>query len=87
MVASIAHIKTTDHGLYDNEYDQVFDLQIDDLLANAFVKNGKKSGSIWDHDYKQPPLPTSCVGECSGNFRWQAAEDYMDQIMADPRKQ
>jgi hypothetical protein len=81
------HIKTNDHGLYDNEYDQVYDLQTSDLLAHAEIKNGKKWGSIWDSDYKQPPLPLSCLGECQENFTWQAAEDYMDKIMADPRKQ
>jgi hypothetical protein len=34
----------------DTEYDQVYDLQTDDLLAHADIKNGKKSGIIWDPD-------------------------------------
>jgi hypothetical protein len=81
------HLKK-ENPRYDNEYDQVYDLQTDDLLADAHISNGKKSGSIWDHDYKQPPLP-SCLGGCPANFgdqTWQAAEDYMNEIMADPRK-
>ena len=77
---------------YDNEEDVVYDLQTDDLLADAFIKNGKKTGNVWDPDYlhKQNPLP-SCLGGCGpadfGDYSWQNAEDYMDKIMADPRKQ
>jgi len=74
---------------WDNEYDSVYDLQTDDLLANAFIQKGKKTGAIWDPDYKKPFGPT-CVGGCPANFgdqTWQAAEDYMNEIMADPRKQ
>jgi hypothetical protein len=32
----------------DHEYDQLYDLQTDDLLAGAMVENGKKHGDIWD---------------------------------------
>jgi hypothetical protein len=80
---------TKNANLYDIETDQVYDLQTDDLLANAEIKNGKKHGSIWDPDYKKPFGP-SCVGGCPANFgdqTWQATEDYMNELMADPRKQ
>jgi hypothetical protein len=81
------HITKPSYGL-DNESDQVFDLQTDDLLAAAMIKNGKKSGSIFDPDYKKRWLP-SCPGECPPDFgdkTWQAAVDYMNELMADPRK-
>jgi hypothetical protein len=73
----------------DHENDAVYDLQTDDFLAAATIENGKKNGSIWDADYKKDWLP-SCVGGCPSNFgdqTWQAAEDYMNELMADPRKQ
>jgi hypothetical protein len=69
---------------YNNEEDVVYDLQTDDLLANAFIKNGKKTGNIWDPDYRKPPLSSCGPAECPAD--WQAAEDYMDEIMAEPRK-
>jgi hypothetical protein len=75
--------------IWTHESDQVYDLQTDDLLAAAMIENGKKHGDIWDTDYKKPWLPT-CMGGCPANFgdqTWQAAEDYMNEIMADPRKQ
>jgi hypothetical protein len=82
------HIIKRDYHL-DHKTDQLFDLQINDLLAAALIENGKKHGSIWDPDYKKPWLP-SCVGGCPSNFgdqTWQAAVDYMNEMMADPRKQ
>jgi hypothetical protein len=81
------HITKQSYRL-DDEYDEVFDLQIDDLLATATIKNGKKSGSIWDPDPKKR-YPVSCMGGCPpnmGDLMWQAAEDYMNELMADPRK-
>jgi hypothetical protein len=83
------HIIKQDYHL-DHESDQLFDLQIDDLLAGAMIENGKKHGSIWDHDYKKPWLPSCSANGCPPDFgdqTWQAAEDYMNEIMADPRKQ
>src|SRR5262249_10049210 len=83
-----SHTKKQKYGL-DHENDQLYDLQTDDLLANAMIENGKKHGSIWDPDYKKPFGPT-CVGGCRANFgdqTWQATEDYMTEFMADPRKQ
>jgi hypothetical protein len=72
----------------DHEADQVYDLQTDDLLAGAMIENGKKHGNIFDPEYKKPWLP-SCRGGCPANFgdqTWQAAVDYMNEMMADPRK-
>jgi hypothetical protein len=83
-----SHIAKQNYRL-DYEIDQLFDLQIDDLMAMARIENGKKHGSIWDPNYKKDWLP-SCVGGCPANFgdqTWQAAEDYMNELMADPRKQ
>jgi hypothetical protein len=80
------HITKQNYHL-DHENDQIYDLQIDDLLASASIENGKKHGSIFDSDYKKPWLP-SCVGGCPADFgdqTWQAAEDYMNEMMADPR--
>jgi hypothetical protein len=64
-------------------------LQIDDLLAVAVIENGKKHGSIWDEDYKTNWLPLCSAKGCSPDFgdqTWQAAEGYMNEMMADPRK-
>jgi hypothetical protein len=82
------HITKQNYHL-DHETDQIYDLQIDDLLASATIENGKKHGSIFDPDYKKPWIPT-CMGGCPANFgeqTWQAAKDYMNEMMADPRKQ
>ncbi len=82
------HIRKQKYRL-EHETDQLFDLQTDDLLASAMIQNAKKNGSIFDPDYKKPWLPT-CMGGCPANFgdqTWQAAEDYMNEMMADPRKQ
>jgi hypothetical protein len=81
------HITKPSYG-FDRETDQVYDLQTDDLLAFAKIEEGKKSGIIYDTDYKQPPLP-SCLGGCPAKFgdqTWQSTEDYMNQMMADLRK-
>jgi hypothetical protein len=74
----------------DHEYDNLYDLQIDEMLATATIENGKKNGSIFDPDYKKPWLPTCRADGCPANFgdqTWQAAEDYMSEFMADQRKQ
>jgi hypothetical protein len=73
----------------DHESDQVFDLQTADLLAVAMIENGKKHGSIFDPDYKKPWLPSCSANGCAPDFGdqlWQAAEDYMNEFMADPRR-
>jgi hypothetical protein len=74
----------------DHETDQVFDLQTDDLLAAAMNENGKKHVNIFDPDYKKPWLPScSAKNGCPPDFgdqTWQAAEDYMNEFMADPRR-
>ena len=82
------HIKKQQYH-FDKEHDQLYDLQTDDLLASAFIENGKKRGNIFDPDYKKPWIPT-CTGGCPANFgeqTWQAAKDYMSEMMVDPRKQ
>ena len=83
------HITKPSYRL-DHEHDEVFDLQTDDLLAAASTENGKSHGSIFDTDYKKPWLPTCRADGCPSNFgdqTWQAAEDYMNELMADPRGQ
>ena len=73
----------------DHESDRVIDLQIDDLLAAASIKNGKKSGNIFDPDYKKGWLPKCSSKGCPPDFgdqTWQAANDYMNELMTDPRK-
>jgi hypothetical protein len=75
---------------YDNEWDQVYDLQTNDLLATASIENGKKSGIIFDPDpEKRYPVYCMRMGGCPPNsgITWQAAEDYMNELMAEPRKQ
>jgi hypothetical protein len=65
---------------FDYEVQQVYDAQVDDLLATAWIENGKKHGSIWDQSY---------TGERffkDGDASWEAAIAYMDELMADPRK-
>jgi hypothetical protein len=69
----------------DKETDQLFDLQTNDLFADATSENANKYGSIWDPDYQKPWLPL-CHGGCPpdvGDQTWQAAEDYMDEMMVD----
>jgi hypothetical protein len=83
------HITKQNYHL-DHENDQVFDLQTDDLMAVAVIENGKKHGSIFDPDYKKWWLPSCSANGCPPDFgdkTWQAAEDYMNELMADPRKQ
>jgi hypothetical protein len=83
------HIVKRNYHL-DHESDQLYDLQTDDLLASAMNENGKKYGSIFDQDYKKPWLPSCSARGCPPDFgdqTWQAAQDYMNEMMADPRKQ
>jgi hypothetical protein len=66
---------------YEYLYRYLYDAQVDDLLANADIKNGKYSGSIWDENYK---------GQCvfkGGIDCYEEAIRYMNEMMADPRKQ
>jgi len=65
---------------FELEVDQVYDAQVDELLAHAEIKDGKKSGTIWDQSYKGNRFP-------GGDAGWEAAITYMDDLMADPRKQ
>ena len=58
---------------------KVYDAQVDDLLVHAKVKNGKKTGLIFDESYKGDRL-------LSGDAGWQSAITYMDELMADLRK-
>jgi hypothetical protein len=54
---------------------------VDDLLADASIENGKKRGSIWDESYKGQRFFKD------GDASWEAAVTYMNELMADPRKQ
>jgi hypothetical protein len=86
---------------FDNESDQLFDLHLDNesdqfigltydlLLARAEIVNGRKRAHIYDPDSKKHWLPDNCDRGCPADFgdqAWQAAEDYMNEFMADPRK-
>jgi hypothetical protein len=66
---------------FDYEVHQVYDAQVEDLLAHAEMKNGKKFGMIYDESYKGARWLSS------GDASWEAAITYMDELMADPRKQ
>ena len=64
----------------DYEVHEVYDAQIDKLLASAKIINGKKHGSIPDESYK---------GQRSfkdDDASWQAAISYMDELVAEPQK-
>src|SRR5437762_995028 len=67
----------------ESETHQVYDAQIDDLLANARILNGKKSGQMWD-GYKGPWVPAADC-RCMKGDGWDAAIAYMDEIMSDKR--
>jgi hypothetical protein len=72
----------------DGEHDSLYDLQIDDLLAMATIVNGKKNGIYFG--YRGPSWPSCSAKGCPpdyGDQMWQATEDYINEIMADPRKQ
>jgi hypothetical protein len=59
---------------------QLFDAQVDDLLASADIRNDKKNGVIFDESYKGNRWVSG------GDAGWDAAIKYMDELMADPRK-
>ena len=85
---SYQHIVKPSHHL-DHESDQVYDLQTSDLLASAHNEEGKKHGNIFDPDFKKPWLPLCTAKGCPPTFgdqTWQATEDYMNDLMADPRR-
>ena len=63
------------------EVHQVYDAQVDELLAHAQIQDGKKSGSIWDESYKGQRFFKD------GDADWEGAVTYMNELMADPRKQ
>jgi hypothetical protein len=63
------------------EVHQVYDAQVDELLAHAEINNGKKNGSIFDESYKGQRFFKD------GDASWEAAVTHMDELMADPRKQ
>jgi hypothetical protein len=68
----------------ETEIHQVYDAQIDDLLANAKIINGKKSGQVWD-EYKGPWVPPADCRFCMKGDGWDAAIAYMEEIMTDKR--
>jgi hypothetical protein len=65
---------------FEHVHRQLFDAQVDDLLATADISNGKKSGIIFDESYKGQRFFKD------GDASWDAASAYMDELMADPRK-
>src|SRR5262249_25277707 len=65
---------------FELEVHQVYDAQVDDLLAHAEIKNGSKFGIIHEESYKGNRF-------VSGDAGWEATVNYMDELMADPRKQ
>jgi hypothetical protein len=64
----------------ENVSRQLLDAQVDELLASASIRNGKKSGMILDESYKGQRYFKD--DEAS----YEAAIKYMDELMADPRK-
>src|SRR5262249_10806548 len=66
---------------YEKVVSQLFDAQVDDLLADARIENGKKSGVIF------VPRSLFSVSPPSDEARYDAAIRYMNELMADPRKQ
>jgi hypothetical protein len=62
---------------YENVVRHLYDAQVDDLLASADIRNGKKSGVIFGH---------KGGGRISDDASYEAAITYMDELMADPRK-
>jgi hypothetical protein len=70
---------TRQKSRFDYEVHQVYDAQVDNLLAHAEIRNGKKHGDIWDESYKG-------IRPVQGDASWDAAIAYMDELMADPRK-
>jgi hypothetical protein len=71
---------TRSKSKYDYEVHQVYDAQVDDLLVHAEIKNGKKVGMIYDESYKGDR-------RLLGDAGWEAAITYMNELMADARKQ
>jgi hypothetical protein len=65
---------------FENVVRQLFDAQVDDLLASADIRNDKKNGVIFDESYKGNRWVSG------GDAGWDAAVKYMDELMADPRK-
>jgi acyl-CoA hydrolase len=62
---------------FDVEHRQIYDAQVDDLLAFAKIENGKKVGMVFDHQHQK----TSDT-----NLGWDDANAYIDQMMADKRR-
>jgi hypothetical protein len=62
---------------YEKVASQLYDAQVDDLLADASIENGKKGGVIFG--YKD-------WGRLTGEASYDAAIHYMNEMMADPRK-
>jgi hypothetical protein len=62
---------------FEMEVRQIYDVQVDDLLAFAQIQDGKKSGMVFDHQYR--PTTDRGVG-------WDDATEYIDQMIAEDRK-
>jgi hypothetical protein len=58
----------------DRDSRQVYDAQIDDLVAFTKIDNGKKVGMVFDHKHQTTT---------DKNLGWDDADAYMDQIMED----
>lgn len=59
---------------------QMYDAQVDDLLAHAGIENSKKFGAIWDESYKGQRYFKD------DDASYEAAIKYMDEMMVDPKK-
>jgi hypothetical protein len=62
---------------FENVVRQMYDAQVDDLLAFADIRNGKKTGVIFGY---------TGGGRLTDDASYEAAIKYMDELMADPRK-
>ena len=56
---------------------QIYDAQIDDLLAFAQIENGTKSGLVFDHEHRRTT---------DTNRGWDDANNYIDEMMLEKRR-
>jgi hypothetical protein len=62
---------------FEIEYRQIYDVEVDDLLAFAQIQDGKKSGMVFDRQHRTTT---------DSNLGWDDASAYIDQMMAEDRK-
>jgi hypothetical protein len=63
---------------FDIEQRQLYEANMDDLLASATIQNGKKRGNVFDHENHRT-ITFADLG-------WEDANAYIDEMMADKRR-